>query len=526
MNEQVQNVPQTSAVVSPFVLARDSLLAHEPAKGLSRYRRQGYQRYRQIVTNFNLALFWKRRWFVIAMIIGALLMLAPTPAGLTPNGQIVLAMSLVATLLFISEPVPLPTVALMIIVGQVLLLGTDATVVAKSLMTDSVLFIMGSLMLAVAIVKQKLDKRIALWIVRTTGTSVFWISFGITAVCGVLASFIGEHTVAAMMLPVGVTLISLTSQDAKKVKNLAALLLLSISYGCAIAGIGTPSGGARNAIMIGYWKDFFYDPTNPETNRYLMDYLTWIIYAYPMFLIQLPLVTLLLYWTFKPEYRDLSRAVARLRTQVAMDGPLGIPGWTTIFIFGLTVIAWTVFSGQVGLGVPAIAATIAFLVLGLVRWEDINGGVNWGVIWLYAAAISLGVQMKETGAAEWVAKSVIGVLEPLGAGQGMGLYIAVALLTTFVTNTMTAGAAVAVLGPVVLKTAAVSGTDPLGVGFIAAISSAFAYITAAAHPAFTIIYASGYLKASDFVRSGLRMTVMSLALLILIANFYWPLIAH
>jgi solute carrier family 13 (sodium-dependent dicarboxylate transporter), member 2/3/5 len=329
-----------------------------------------------------------------------------------------------------------------------------------------------------------------------------------------------------MMLPVGVTLISLTSQDAKKVKNLAALLLLSISYGCAIAGIGTPSGGARNAIMIGYWKDFFYDPTNPETNRYLMDYLTWIIYAYPMFLIQLPLVTLLLYWTFKPEYRDLSRAVARLRTQVAMDGPLGIPGWTTIFIFALTVIAWTVFSGQVGLGVPAIAATIAFLVLGLVRWEDINGGVNWGVIWLYAAAISLGVQMKETGAAEWVAKSVIGGLEPFGAGQGMGLYIAVALLTTFVTNTMTAGAAVAVLGPVVLKTAAVSGTDPLGVGFIAAISSAFAYITAAAHPAFTIIYASGYLKASDFVRSGLRMTVMSLALLILIANFYWPLIAH
>ncbi len=518
MNEQVQET-------SPFLLARDSLLAHEPAKGMSRFRRQGYQRYRQIVTNFNLALFWKRRWFVIAMLLGAIALMLPTPAGLTPQGQIVLVMSLVATMLFISEPVPLPTVALMIIVGQVLLLGTDATVVAKSLMTDSVLFIMGSLMLAVAIVTQKLDKRIALWIVRITGTNVFLISFGITAVCGFLASFIGEHTVAAMMLPVGVTLISLTSQDAKKVKNLAALLLLSISYGCAIAGIGTPSGGARNAIMIGYWKDFFYDPAKPETYRFLMDYLTWIIYAYPMFLIQLPLVSALLYWTFKPEYRDLSRAVARLRTQVAMDGPLGIPGWTTIAIFCLTVVAWTMFSGTIGLGVPAIAATIAFLILGLVRWEDINGGVNWGVIWLYAAAISLGVQMDNTGAAQWVAESFIGMLAPLGAGEGLGLYAAVALLTTFVTNTMTAGAAVAVLGPVVLKTASVSGSDPLAVGFITAISSAFAYITAAAHPAFTIIYASGYLKASDFVRSGIRMTVMSLALLFLVAKFYWPLIA-
>jgi sodium-dependent dicarboxylate transporter 2/3/5 len=63
-------------------------------------------------------------------------------------------------------------------------------------------------MLAVAVVKQKLDRRIALAIVRMTGTNIFWISFGITAVSGLLAAFIGEHTVAAMMLPVGVTLIS------------------------------------------------------------------------------------------------------------------------------------------------------------------------------------------------------------------------------------------------------------------------------------------------------------------------------
>ena len=127
-------------------------------------------------------------------------------------------------------------------------------------MTDSVLFIMGSLMLAVAIVKQRLDKRIAWWIVRMTGTNVYWISFGITAVCGALAAFIGEHTVAAMMLPVGVTLITLTSNDPKKVHNLAAVILFSISYGCSIAGVATPSGGARNAIIISYWKDFFYDP--------------------------------------------------------------------------------------------------------------------------------------------------------------------------------------------------------------------------------------------------------------------------
>jgi solute carrier family 13 (sodium-dependent dicarboxylate transporter), member 2/3/5 len=329
-----------------------------------------------------------------------------------------------------------------------------------------------------------------------------------------------------MMLPVGVTLISLTSTDPKKVKNLAAVLLLSISYGCAIAGIGTPSGGARNAIMIGYWREFFYDPANPETRRYLMDYLTWMAYAYPMFLIQLPIVSALLFWTFKPEYRDLSRAVARLRTQVMMDGPLGAPGWSAIVLFILTIIGWIAFSEQLGLGIVAIGGAVAFLVAGLVRWEDINSGVNWGVVLLYAAAISLGLEMKETGAAEWLAHTFIATLTPFGAGHGFGLYTAVALLTTFVTNTMTAGAAVAVLGPVVLKTASVAGDDPITIGFITAIASAFAYITAAAHPAFTIIYASGYLKASDFFRSGIRMTVVSIVLILLAAMFYWPLIAR
>jgi solute carrier family 13 (sodium-dependent dicarboxylate transporter), member 2/3/5 len=513
--------------MTAFVLARDSLQAHEASTArLYRFRRHGYQRWLVFRGQFDLNLIWERRWFFITMILGLLAMAAPAPSGLTHDGQIVLIMSLMATVLFITEPVPLPTVALLLIIGQVVLLGVDSDKVARSLMSDSVLFIMGSLMLAVAVVKQKLDKRIALAIVRMTGTNVFWISFGITAVCGMLASFIGEHTVAAMMLPVGVTLISLTSSDPKKVKNLAAVLLLSISYGCAIAGIGTPSGGARNAIMIGYWKEFFYDPANPETQRYLMDYLTWMVYAYPMFLVQLPLVSVLLFWTFKPEYRDLSRAVARLRTQVMMDGPLKPMDWFAIGIFVLTIFGWIGLSESLGLGVVAILGASAFLIAGLVRWEDINSGVNWGVVLLYAAAISLGVEMKETGAAEWVAQSFINMLAPFGAGHGVGLWAAVAVLTTAVTNTMTAGAAVAVLGPVVLKTASVSGDDPLIVGFITAIASAFAYITAAAHPAFTIIYASGYLKAKDFFRAGWRMTLASIVLLMLAATFYWPLIAR
>jgi sodium-dependent dicarboxylate transporter 2/3/5 len=307
------------ATAGSFELARDSLQAHEPSAKLTRLRRLGYQRYRHVRSQIDLFVLWEKRWFFIALIIGALLILAPTPSGLTHEGQIVLAMSVVATILFITEPVPLPTVPLLIVIGEVVLLGVDPTTVAQSLMTDSVLFIMGSLMLAVAIVKQRLDKRIAWWIVRMTGTNIYWISFGITAMCGAMAAFIGEHTVAAMMLPVGVTIITLVSNDPKKVRNLAAIILFSIAYGCSIAGVATPSGGARNAIIISYWKDFFYNPLDPATYRFLMDYVTWMVYAFPMFLLRLPIVTALLMATFKPETTDMARPVSRLRTQVMME---------------------------------------------------------------------------------------------------------------------------------------------------------------------------------------------------------------
>jgi len=507
-------------------LARDSLQAHEPVHRLSRIRRQGYQRWRLLRSYFSLAWFYEKRWFFIAMLAGFAFMNMPTPPGLSHDAQIVLAMSLVATILFVTEPVPLPTVPLLIIVGQVVLLKLDPNKVAQSLMSDSVLFILGSLMLAVAIVKQRLDKRIAWLIVRFTGTNLFWISFGITTVCGILAAFVGEHTVAAMMLPVGVTLISLTSNDPKKVRNVAAVLLFSISYGCSIAGIATPSGGARNAIIINYWQQFYYNPADPATWRFLVDYIDWMWYAFPMFLLRLPLVTFLLFLTFKPETTDLSRAVARLRTQIEREGPLKPSDYQAIFLFFIVILGWVFWSGTLGLGTVAIAGATVFLVAGLVRWEDINSGVNWGVVLLYAAAVSLGVEMKATGAAEWLANSMLAMLGQFGAEKGLGLWASMSVLTIAVSNTMTAGAAVAVLGPVVLNTATVSGDDPITLGFITAISSAFGYLTAAAQPAFTIIYASGYLKPNDFLRIGWKMMLLSFILLLMLATFYWPLIAR
>lgn len=461
-----------------------------------------------------------KKWLFFALLLGVVLLVLPTPDGLTAEGHKVLVISAVAVVLFITEPIPLPSVALLIVLGQILLLHEPSTKVAKSMWSDSVFFIMGSLMLAVAVVRQKLDKRIAYLIVRVTGTKTLNIAVGIAVVSGVLASVIGEHTVAAMMLPVAITLITLTSDDPKKVRGLAAVLLFSIAYGCSIAGIGTPSGGARNAIMVGYWHEFFYHPDDPNTAKYLVDYVKWIMVCYPVFLAQLPFVILILFSTFKPEYKHITRAVVKLRMQIEEEGPMKPSHFITIAVFLATLLGWIFFSDKLGLGTIALMGAAAFFMLGLVRWQDVNSGVNWGVVLLYAAAISLGIKMKDTGAAMWIADSFLHIL-PKSMESGVPLLASVSVLTTLVTNTMSNGAAVAVLGPITLNLAHTAGESELVVGFVTAVSSAFAYLTVIGTPACTIVYASGYLKTTDFLKVGYQMVIMSTIVLLVFAATYW-----
>jgi len=452
------------------------------------------------------------------------MLVAPVPEGVSPEGWRVLIMTAGATILFVTEPIPLPAVALLIILGQVFLLGLDSSLVASSLMKDSVLFIMGSLMLAVALVKQKLDKRLALLIVSITGSNTYNIAFGISIFSGLLASFIGEHTVAAMMLPVALSLLQLATDDENKRRALAVLLLFSISYACAMAGIGTPSGGARNAIMIDYLRDFFYSADDPATSQYRVSYFKWMVYAYPVFLIQLPLMHLILRRTFRTEMTDLGPAVEQLKAQVRSEGGLTGRHYLAIALFLFTLIGWVGFSSKAGMGTIAILGATLFLVTGLVRWQDINTGVNWGVVLLYATAISLGVQMRDTGAAGWVAGLFMNGLAPLGMDRGIGLLAAVMLLTTLLTNTMSNGAAVAVLGPIVLSIAMGTGSNPLAVGMVTAMSSAFAYFTVIGTPASTIVHSSGYLRPADFMKVGWRLALMSFAVMLLASKLYWPLV--
>ncbi|RMF86618.1 MAG: DASS family sodium-coupled anion symporter [Nitrospinota bacterium] len=456
----------------------------------------------------------RRKWFFFALVCAGVLLLLPPPATLSREGMATLAIVLFSVICFVTEPIPLPTVPLLIAVLQVLTGIARPNEVARSFMSDAVFFIMGSLMLAVALVKQNLDKRLALLILRFTGPKVERVVFGVIAVSALVSSVIGGHTVAALMLPVVLSLIRLASDKPDQIRNLTTLLLLSIAYGGNVASLGTPSGGARNAIMIDY-LDRLYGVQ--------VSYFQWVKFAYPLALVQIPLLWVVLLRTFPPERRDLSEALRTLQHQVQAAGKLHGNDWLAIGIFALTFLLWMTASTTFGLGTIALLGVSLYLVCGLVRWEDLNNNVNWGVVLLYAGALSIGIAMRKTGAAQWVAETFVTFLQVPGLSD-VPLFFAIGGLTIVMANIMGQGPAVAVLGPILLSMAEISHTSLLAAGFMTAFAASIVKLTVIGAPPCAIVYSSGYLRGGDFLRGGWRMTLLSWGLLLLFRYFYWPLL--
>ena len=458
-------------------------------------------------------LYWvtRKKWLIISFLLSLTLFYVPSPEGLNSEGHRIIIIVLVALILIMSESIPLPAVAILILIMEVVLGVDTADGVASSFMSDAVFFIMGSLMLAVSIVHQGLDKRLALVVLNITGNKTWKIVLGFMFFSALLSSFIGEHTVAAMMLPVALSLIKNAGMNKIRSSNLSTVLLFSIAYGAAIGSVGTPSGGARNAIMIGYLSEFGLGD---------LSYLTWMKFAYPLLIIKVPIAALILWFTFKPTQKIMDSAVRKLKVEVAKSDDLNGQQKMSIGVFIIVFFSWIFLSPYIGLGIVALIGVFLYLSFGLIDWSEINRNTNWGVILLFGAAISLGIQMKETGAAFWLADKALLYLNMIFQDDNIGRWFISVVLTGILTNILSSAATLAVLGPIVLD----MGGDPLITGISTSIASAFSYLTIVASPTCMIIHSTGLIRSRDYIKAGWKLFIMSVVLLMLISNFYWPLI--
>ena len=440
--------------------------------------------------------------------------------------KVAIAMAVFVVICFFTECIPLPGVAFCI--GLILVFTGVVTrkEVAMLYWDDAVWFIMGSLMFAAAFVKTGVDKRVCLMMFRKLAKpNVKWITLIFFIIIAPLASFISDHALAAMFLPIGILLYqnSLTSEVSEDTE-LAKMLMIGIAMACNIGGPGAPSGGARNVIMMTYLNDMF---------GLDIGYFQWVTYCMPFVIVMIPITWLILNWRFKPRIHSLAPAMDHLRGEIDRMG-----GWNrkqiwAIIIFLVMVFGWFteksfyqmgVYPIRLGIGVIAVAGAVAYLMAGVVNWRDYQEKVDWGVVWLYAGAIIFGRMLDETGAAYWVARSVIEAIKPLGIDSGLPLLAVSNGLTGILTNLMADGPAAASVGPITLNMAGLVHPGTTFLPFMAmstAVASSFAYCLIIGTPPNAIVYASGYLEPKDYLRVGIPVWIIANILLLALTLGYW-----
>ena len=440
--------------------------------------------------------------------------------------KVSIAMGAFVVLCFLTECIPLPGVAFCIGLILVFTGVTSRKEVAMLYWDDACWFIMGSLMFAAAFVKTGVDKRVCLAMFRKLAVpNVRWITLIFFLIIAPLAAFISDHALAAMFLPIGMLLYqnSLT-REVPEDPELGKMLMIAIAMACNIGGPGAPSGGARNVIMMTYLSDMF---------GFDIGYFQWVTYCFPFVLVMIPLTWLTVNLRFKPKIVTLAPAMVHLKGEIDKMG-----GWNrkqiwALIIFAIMIFGWFtekafyqmgIYPVRLGIGVIAVGGAVAYLLTGVVNWRDYQEKVDWGVVWLYAGAIIFGRTLDSTGAAYWLARTVIDGLAPLGMDAGLPLMAISNGLTAVLTNLMADGPAAAAVGPISLNMAGLVHPGTTYLPFMAmstAIASSFAYCLIIGTPPNAIVYASGYLEPKDYLRVGLPIWFVVNIVLLLFTAVYW-----
>ncbi len=477
---------------------------------------------------------WLGLGLVIFLLVGFIL---PTPASMTEKAakllpgatpevislqanhiQIIIGLLSACVVFFATEAIPMPAVALLIGLVQLFFGITPPAKIVATYAHDAVWFIAGSLAIGATLVKYGLDKRIGMAVIHLSGTKTRMIVLGLLLGTAIPSAFINEASIAPMYVPIALALYTLTHKSIPS-PRLGKLLMMSIAIGCMIGAPMSPSGGARNAIMIGFLSNIGVE----------VSFFQWMLMGMFYTLVMTGLMSFLLPILFKPETQDLSEAVNTLKQDLEKHGKMTPKQWLVGAIMVLVVFMWItdksitprLLGFSLGLGGVAISGAVLYMILGLASWKDYEENVSWGVIILYAGAISLGSVFRSSGAAGWLADSIIDVLAPLGINSGVALILLVVAIGAGLTNLMSAGATVAVIGPVVLDMAQTSGTNPLLVGIGLAISTSLAFWLVIGTPASSIVYAAGMLEAKDFIRLAIFAWPAALAVMAAMVMFYW-----
>lgn len=434
---------------------------------------------------------------------------------------IMVGILLVAAILWGSEALPIGGTVSLVAVLMLVFGVLSPNEIAKAFLNDAVFFILGLLAVAVGISKTRLDKRIGLLLLsRISSPLSFALIF--LPVFTISSAFLSAHALVALLVPVvmGIYKASCISNGVKSDRTLAIFLFLGVSFAANVGGPGSPAAGARNAIMLGFLADASYP----------IGFVEWMKYGMPLVPAWALTVGAYMYIRCKPKFlvktvnpsEVVKREVAKLPRFGGYEAVMAV-------ILVAMIVGWVTLQGSFGMGGVTLTAVSAMFLLKVVTWEDIQSGVAFDVVGLYAAASAIAVGLTFTGGGLWMANQAVAML-PSFMAEGNGLIMGVSVMTSTLTNFMSDGATVSVLGPLVLPMAELGDVSVWKMGLTVSFASSLANVLVVGTPNNAIVFAMSkdpdtgkkLLNVLDFIKYGFPLTILLLLVMWGWAIFgYW-----
>ncbi|MEF2290538.1 DASS family sodium-coupled anion symporter [Virgibacillus dokdonensis] len=476
---------------------------------------------------------------LIGLIAGPLLftitLLFFSPEDLSQQGLAVLASTIWVAIWWMTEAIPIPATSLLPIILFPLTGGLDIGTTTSSYGSDTIFLFMGGFMIALAMEKWNLHRRIALSIISVIGTNTNRIILGFMVATGFLSMWISNTATAMMMVPIGLAIIYQISDALKddpsidtSKENFAfgKALMLSIAYSASVGGIATLIGTPPNAALAGVINKMY---------GIELSFAKWMLFGVPIAWV---FIFIIWFYLIKIAYplklKQLPGGKALIHQEKQKLGKPSAEEKAVFTVFILAALAWITRSfllvqinPNINDAIIAMSAAILLFLLPSKNYKDTflldwNTAVKlpWGILLLFGGGLAVAAGFTQSGLSEWIGNQ-------LTALQGIHIFIVllvvaglVIFLTEITSNTATAN----MMYPIMAALALALGVHPFVVMIAAGVASSCAFMLPVATPPNAVVFGSGYLRIPDMVKAGVALNIIGSILVTVAIYFLLPML--
>ena len=493
---------------------------------------------------------------LVVGVVGALLVYFLMPGDLEMWPRITAGVAVLMAVWWMTEAIPIPATALLPLVLFPLLVpdgdagssdeavgGISVDDIGASYGNNIIFLFMGGFMLALAMQKWNLHRRVALLTLRAMGSKPANLIAGFMISTGFITMWVSNTATAVMMLPIGISVLMLVNKVVKEqspdggglessdldapdtdepgmaqqaVKsNFGTALMLGIAYASSIGSVGTIIGTPPNALLVAHMD---------TAHGVSIGFGQWMLVGVPVAVVMLIAAWFLLTKVlFRPEIDDIPGGSELIKSELDKLGPMSTGEKRVLAIFVLAAVAWIavplVSDYVLGLEDPfisdaGIAVSIAVLLFLLpggahrgVRLLDWDSAVKlpWGVLLLFGGGLALSSQFSDSGLSEWLGTQLEGLAGVPVWVIVLVLCAGILLLTEMTSNTATAATFLPVASGVAMGT----GIEPLLLAAPLALAATCAFMLPVGTPPNAIAYGSGYVTIGQMVRGGIWLNIIA-----------------